>query len=146
MGSLVPTNLRASPSPGDARQAPRRRILKTAIIAFNDRCSTIPCAVRDLSESGARLRVDGTTNVPATFELVIELDGLEASCQMVWRKANDIGVRFLSTPRLVAPKRFQVVAPVLPAETPSLRRKPKSAIAPTVDPPAASTSQNLLEA
>jgi hypothetical protein len=131
MGSVVPMNLRGPPSAaGEARQAPRRRILKTAIIAFNDRYSTIPCAVRDLSATGARLRVNATTNVPDTFELIIELDGLEASCQIVWRKADDIGVRFISTPRLAAPKRFQVVAPVLPAETPSLRRKPKSSIPP----------------
>jgi hypothetical protein len=108
---------------GDGRSASRRRILKAGIVAFNDRHSTLPCTVRDLSTTGARLRVNGSVNAPDTFELIIELDGLEASCQVVWRKVDQIGVRFLSAPRIVAARRIQVVNAVVP-QTASLRRKP----------------------
>jgi hypothetical protein len=109
----------------DARQAPRRRVLKAAIAASNDRRLTTACAVRDVSTTGARLRVEGSVNVPDTFELIIETDGLEANCQVMWRKANEVGVKFLSAPRIVAAKRQQVITPVTPTQAPSLRRKPK---------------------
>jgi len=103
---------------------PRRRVLKSGIIAFNDRFSALPCTVRDLSGTGAHLRVEGTVNVPNTFELIIELDGLEASCQVVWRKDKEIGVRFSSAPRTVTRRRTQVVKALVPQEAPTLRRKP----------------------
>lgn len=107
----------------DKRSAPRRRILKAGIVAYNDRRSTLPCTVRDLSTTGARLRVNGSVNAPDTFDLIVELDCLEASCQVVWRKADQIGVRFLSAPRIVAARRIQVVNAIVP-QTASLR-KPK---------------------
>jgi len=106
------------------RQAARRRVLKSGVIAFNDRFSALPCVVRDLSPCGAHLRVEGTTNVPNTFELLIELDGLEAQCEVAWRKDKGIGVRFTSAPRMVTPRRSQIVNALAPQQAPSLRRKP----------------------
>jgi hypothetical protein len=108
-------------TPRDARVAPRRRVLKAGIVASNDRHLTVACAVRDLSATGARLRVGGSISVPNTFELIIEIDGLEADCEVVWRKADEVGVRFLAQPRAVAAKRTQVVTPLVPAKPPSLR-------------------------
>jgi hypothetical protein len=108
----------------DKRRSLRRRVLKGGIVAFNGH-STLPCSVRDVSGTGARLRVTGSVSVPDTFELIIELDGLVAACEVVRRNGNDIAVRFLSVPRLAPPKRSQVVNPLAPAQTPSLRRKPK---------------------
>lgn len=108
--------------PSEARMAPRRRVLKAGIAASNDRRLTIACTVRDISVTGARLRVDCSLNLPDTFELIIEMDGLEADCQVVWRKANEAGVKFLSAPRMVAAKRTQVISPLASAKPPSLRR------------------------
>ena len=107
---------------GDGRIAPRRRILKSGIAASNDRRLTVNCTVRDISDTGARLRVEGSITVPDTFELIIELDGLEAPCQVVWRKGGEVGVKFLSAPRIVAAKRAQVVSAVAPPKAVSLRR------------------------
>ena len=96
-------------------------MLKGAIVGYNDRHSTMPCAVRDISETGARLRVDG--NAPDTFLLIIELDGLEADCKIVWRKAPEIGVTFVGPVRKVAAKRSQSVTAVARPTKPSLKRK-----------------------
>ena len=71
---------------GDGRMVARRRVLKSGIAASNDRRLTVNCTVRDISDTGARLRVEGSMTVPDTFELLIPLDGLEAPCQVVWRK------------------------------------------------------------
>lgn len=112
-------------SDDDLRRAPRRRILKSGLVAYNDRHATLSCTVRDISSTGARVRVEGSVSAPDTFDLVIHIDGLEASCEVVWRNGSEIGVRFLAAPRIVAAKRQQVINPLVPAEKPTLRRKPK---------------------
>jgi hypothetical protein len=109
----------------DARVAPRRKVLKAGIAASNNRHLTVSCTVRDLSATGARLRVDNMASIPDTFELIIATDGLEANCQVVWRKTNEVGVKFLGAPRIVAARRAQVINPILPTQAPTLRRKPK---------------------
>ncbi len=93
----------------ERRGSPRRRVLKGAIVAYNDRHITLPCTVRDLSTSGARVRVEGSVAAPDRFILMIEQDGFEADCEVVNRRANDLGVKFVSTPRTVKPKRVQIV-------------------------------------
>jgi hypothetical protein len=109
----------------DLRIAPRRRMLKAGVVAYNDRHVTIPCLVRDVSATGARLRIEASVTAPDTFDLIIDLDGMEASCQVVWRKGTDMGVRFLAAPRMVSAKRVQVISPLVPTQPPSLRRKPR---------------------
>lgn len=115
-------NTAVKAQPGDARMAPRRRVLKTGIVACNERRLTMSCTVRDISATGARLRVEGSLTLPDLFELIIEMDGLEADCQVVWRKANEAGVKFLAAPRKVTAKRPQVISPITPTKQPSLRR------------------------
>ena len=94
--------------------SPRRRVLKAGIAASNDRHITVACTVRDISATGARLRVEGSLTIPDTFELIIDMDGLEANCEVMWRKGNEVGARFLGAPRTVAVKRAQVINPLVP--------------------------------
>jgi PilZ domain len=101
----------------------RRRTLKAGIIAFQARHSTLDCVVRDFSATGARLRVDASQRPPDGFDLIIELDGLEVPCRVIWRHDNEIGVIFTSPPQVVAPRRAQVVRAVIPERLATLRRK-----------------------
>lgn len=105
------------------RNAARRRVLKAGVITFNNRYVTYNCTIRDLSDTGARLRVDDVTVIPASFELVIDLDGFEAACEVTWRRQHEIGVKFTSPPRKTAPRRAQIVSVVRPEQKPTLRRK-----------------------
>jgi len=127
-GTVVPFsavgNTLVKETPNDGRVALRRRVLKAGIAASNDRHLTVACTVRDVSATGARLRAESSVSIPDTFELIIEVDGLEADCQVVWRKANEVGVKFLAAPRIVAVKRAQVINPLTPAKAPTLRRAP----------------------
>jgi hypothetical protein len=52
---------------------------------------------------------------------------LEADCSVIWRKAPDPAVKFVSPPRKVPPKRAQVVTALASGQKPSLRRKPNPA-------------------
>lgn len=106
------------------RSMARTRVLKSGTIAFGGRQSTLPCAVRDLSASGARLRSDNPLLIPDTFELLIDLDGLEADCKVMWRRGAEVGVKFIGAPRKTAPKRRQSVTALSQTARPSLRRKP----------------------
>jgi hypothetical protein len=100
----------ADPKSDNNRSAPRRRVLKSGLVAFNQRHATLSCAVRDLSDTGALLRLSEVAHVPQRFELIIDLDGLEADCEVMWRRGRDIGVRFSAPPRKAAPRRSQSVA------------------------------------
>ncbi len=106
------------------RGAQRQRVLRACVIAYSGRHITQVAAVRDVSETGARIRVENNLTVPDTFELLLELDGLEADCEVTWRKDKEIGVRFLAL-RAVEPKRTQVVSQPGAKSVVSLRRKPR---------------------
>ena len=90
------------------RLTQRLRVLKACTIAYSGRHVTQIAAVRDISEDGARLRVENSASIPDTFELLLDLDGIEADCEVVWRKLKEVGVRFTAT-RVVPPKRLQVI-------------------------------------
>jgi hypothetical protein len=112
----------------DKRRAPRKRTLKGALIIFNGRSSTLSVTVRDISETGARLRVSKDVAVPETFDLAIDTDGIELPCVLAWRRGEDVGAKFTGPPVKSAPKRAQVVTALKHGQQPSslLRRKPPS--------------------
>jgi hypothetical protein len=95
----------------DNRRTPRRRVLKSGLVAFNQRHATLSCTVRDLSDTGALLRLSDVAHVPQRFELIVELDGLEADCEVMWRRGRDLGVKFSAPPRKAAPRRSQTIGP-----------------------------------
>ena len=71
------------------------------------------CVVRDLSEGGAKLKVQDASVVPELFQLTIELDGLVAKCQVMWRNpnSNELGVKFDGPAKIVEATRKQVIYP-----------------------------------
>lgn len=114
------------PSDQNRRIAPRRRVLKGANIVFNDGTYTLPCRVKNISETGAQLEFDRSfiLSVPDAFNLVIELDGTTVPCSVVRRQGDLVGVRFEGPITKTQPTRTQVVKPTLPQGAPSLRKKP----------------------
>lgn len=96
----------------DRRSTPRRRMLKAGVMkALPDYEGT--CVVRDLSEGGAKLKVQDVTVVPDLFQLTIELDGIVAKCEVMWRNpnANEMGVKFDGPAKIVEATRKQVIYP-----------------------------------
>jgi hypothetical protein len=76
----------------DVRKKPRRRTLKSGAIILGSR-ARVTCAIRNLSEAGARLEVAGTFAVPSAFQLAIS--GLPPRiCKVIWRTDKHIGVEF----------------------------------------------------
>ena len=111
------------------RLTPRRRVFKGALVAYEGLNTAIPCSVRDLSDGGAQLRLDGAMIAPNHFTLFVDLDGTETDCEVVWRKGRDLGVRFRSAARPGTRRRMQVVGsmanPEKPKQKPQLRKQPR---------------------
>ena len=54
----------------------------------------IPCAIQNISETGACLQVQTTVDIPAVFVFV--QGGCPArACQTIWRDDTQIGVTFI---------------------------------------------------
>ena len=84
----------------EKRAVARRRVLKAAKIEFTG--SAIDCTVHNLSKLGAALNVASPVGIPDEFVLVIPSDGVRTACRVVWRKPDQIGIRFqLGTRALV---------------------------------------------
>ncbi|MBZ8135242.1 PilZ domain-containing protein [Afifella sp. IM 167] len=78
----------------EKRSHHRARALKAAKIVLNDRHSTIDCLVRDLSQGGAKLKVDNPAVLPAEFELLLESDKIIVKAAIIWRRGEYVGVQF----------------------------------------------------
>lgn len=50
--------------------------------------------LRDASAVGARMRLVRPVELPERFKLSAPMEKIDAECTLVWRRGNDIGVRF----------------------------------------------------
>ena len=86
-------------SPGSAtsplllerRIAPRRNTFIEATIAFG--FSRVPCIVRNVSDSGAKLEVAKVTGIPDRFELIVP-GHRPQPCRVAWRAMKELGVEY----------------------------------------------------
>lgn len=77
------------------QERPKRlRVLKGAQAAFNQEHSAVPCVVRDISDTGAKIEFELGWIVPSHFTLFVTLDGFKVECEKVWHRGNLYGVRF----------------------------------------------------
>lgn len=82
----------------DQRVAPRKRMCRIGVVVPKATCARVPCVVLDLSRTGARLHIEEAQDVPAEFELGVDVESLTVGCEVVWRKGHEVGVRFLGPP------------------------------------------------
>lgn len=81
-------------SPPNQRHNGRRPIFIRALLLREDK-SNLPCTLVDISDTGARLIVEDTSEVPDRFTIVMTEQGVpRRSCRLIWRGETDIGVVF----------------------------------------------------
>ncbi|KAA2241101.1 PilZ domain-containing protein [Salinarimonas soli] len=79
----------------DLRRRPRQKtLLRGEITTLTG--MVMSCAIRDLSEGGARLTFGDATWVPDRFKLAIFGREWTANAEVRWRKDNQVGVEFRS--------------------------------------------------
>ncbi len=82
---------------GDRRGSPRTKTIKGGEIVFNDNRCLSECLILDMSEGGAALQPSDALNFPNRFLLRFKF-GPTYACEVCWKKANKIGIRFLDHP------------------------------------------------
>ena len=82
--------------PGERRARFRRTLLRNAKIVYGDRSSMMDCVIVNISEAGAKLRPADIPLCPDQFSLQLH-GGHYLDCEVVWRRQNVLGVRFVSS-------------------------------------------------
>ena len=82
-----------------ARTAQRTRTLLRARIDFNGGMSTLECAVRDLSETGARIELGDSVAMPGKFRLFIPKHQRSYEAETRWHRGNSVGIEFVNAPQ-----------------------------------------------
>jgi hypothetical protein len=85
----VPTNKTA-----ERRISRRQRVLKRALIVFNNGQCAIGCQILDISDIGAKLMPADVFLCPKEFILKPQI-GDPLYCEVILRKSTTIGVRYL---------------------------------------------------
>jgi DNA-binding XRE family transcriptional regulator len=80
----------------DHRAAVRHHTLRTGIVEFDNGAGSsvsVPCTIRDVSATGARLQLNSSAWIAEAFTLVFA-SGLRKACRIAWRKERLIGSAF----------------------------------------------------
>jgi two-component system cell cycle response regulator len=80
--------------PAERRRSVRMRTLKPAFIALEEWSSKINCTVRNISEGGARIRLERPLALPEFFLLKIGTSGQLRRVRKCWHINDEIGVEF----------------------------------------------------
>jgi PilZ domain len=86
----------------EARKSDRRVFRKPAAILNADGSLFGMCTMLDVSVTGAKVKLEGATEAPNEFILLLSKDGkVRRRCKVLWRKETEIGVQFVigSRPR-----------------------------------------------
>jgi hypothetical protein len=81
----------------ERRPKTRKRVLLTGIVVYGNGAHSFHCTIRNLSETGARLAVDGNAQFPSDFYLINIRDRVAHEVKLVWNRGAEIGVTFKST-------------------------------------------------
>jgi hypothetical protein len=89
----------AGPPASEKRKSTRHRALKAGRVVYGNLSMTLDVIIRDMSEGGARLKVDANANMPGEFYFVVVADQLVAKSRVVWRSAREVGIEYLEPMR-----------------------------------------------
>lgn len=79
----------------DQRQTQRKQLMLQVVAS-----GSVQCVLLDVSRDGARFESD--RRLPERFYVLLKPD-LKRWCRVIWRRGNQVGVRFIPDPGLPAP-------------------------------------------
>jgi hypothetical protein len=77
------------------RQQVRRRRHQSAWIRLDEETTSRKCEVSDVSHEGAKITVDLVLEVGKLFSVAFVPRGAARRCEVVWRRANTLGIKFV---------------------------------------------------
>jgi hypothetical protein len=87
----------------DKRRSSRQRLFLRGFIRVPEIDLTLDCIVRDISESGAKLRFRAAPSLPELFELHIPAKGHVVQSKKKWMGDCEVGISFEYPPVSAAP-------------------------------------------
>lgn len=78
----------------ERRNSARSRILKGAKIILRT-TSVIDCVVRNVTNTGARVQLPNTVDLPANLGLTFDGGRSIRPCRVIWRSVTETGVQFV---------------------------------------------------
>jgi hypothetical protein len=79
----------------DRRREMRRRALLFGTLQFANGTTSMTCQIRNLSEHGARLALANAGWIDRRFDLLIGARDQRRKGEIVWRGAEEVGIRFV---------------------------------------------------
>ena len=80
----------------DRRSIGRTKIVKDALLFFGQQSGVRSCAVTDVTNAGAGIRMQDLPALPLKFELSFDKFRTARNCRLVWRQRDFAGVAFES--------------------------------------------------
>ena len=80
----------------EKRNSPRRKSFLRGIIYFDKDPIPVDCTVRDISETGARIKLANHLPRAGAFDLTIPISGKKYKGEIQWQLSDEIGVEFAS--------------------------------------------------
>ncbi len=105
MKSIQTEDILTTAAAEQRRIAKRQRVLKSAKIVLDD-WRALDCYLRDVSETGAKICVSNTTDLPKKFRLYTITDSMMRDVEVAWIKKDSVGVNFTSDAKVVALRKF----------------------------------------
>jgi hypothetical protein len=78
----------------ERRKVTRSRVLKGAKIIIGS-ASTIDCVVRNVTNSGVRIQIANTVDLPETLDLTLDAGFTIRPCRVAWRSVTETGLQFI---------------------------------------------------
>jgi len=78
----------------ERRSIGRTRIDRKALLFFAGHASVFSCCVRDVTNQGAGIRLDGLNMLPVDFDLSFDNFRTIRECRMIWRDGDFVGIAF----------------------------------------------------
>lgn len=85
---------RSIPLSQERRAIPRQKSFLQGRVFYNNRRTSVDCIIRDITESGARLKFADTVPVPQAFELHIPNKDETFHVRVIWNHGQEMGVVF----------------------------------------------------
>jgi PilZ domain len=78
------------------RQQVRRRRHQAAWIKLENGTANCKCQVEDVSRTGAKITLDRAVEVGKLFDIAFVPRAAGRRCEVVWRRGNTLGIRFVA--------------------------------------------------
>ena len=87
----------ASTLQAERRPDRRRRSFLARRVTFDDGRRVFDCAIRDLTDRGARITIPENQTLPPWFHLISMRERVVHDCAVMWMKDGEAGLSFLKT-------------------------------------------------